>query len=61
MIKNLKKVLLTSFLKSVGRRKPQLVGYNSSQADIPIIIQRAIVHGLPALVFQIVLQSHGRA
>ena len=43
--KSEEKVLLTSFLKSVGRRKPQLVGYNSSQADIPIIIQRASVHG----------------
>jgi predicted PolB exonuclease-like 3'-5' exonuclease len=45
------KVLLTSFLKSVGRRKPQLVGYNSSQADVPIIIQRSIVHGLPGFGF----------
>jgi predicted PolB exonuclease-like 3'-5' exonuclease len=45
------KVLLTSFLKYVGRRKPQLVGYNSSQADVPIIIQRSIVHGLPGFGF----------
>ena len=45
------KVLLTSFMKSVGRRKPQLVGYNSSQADIPIIIQRAIVNGLSGFGF----------
>lgn len=49
--KSEEKVLLTSFLKSVGRRKPQLVGYNSSQADVPIIIQRAIVHGLPGFGF----------
>lgn len=38
-------------MKSVGRRKPQLVGFNSSQADIPIIIQRAIVNGLSGLGF----------
>ena len=49
--KSEEKVLLTSFMKSVGRRKPQLVGYNSSQADVPIIIQRAIVHGLPGFGF----------
>ena len=54
------KVLLTSFLKSVGRRKPQLVGYNSSQADVPIIIQRSIVHGLPVLAFLIVQPSLGK-
>jgi len=35
----------------VGRRKPQLVGYNSAQADLPIIVQRAIVHGLPGFGF----------
>ena len=45
------KVILNSFMKSVGRRKPQLVGYNSAQADVPIIIQRAIVNGLPGLGF----------
>ena len=45
------KVLITSFLKSVGRRKPQLVGFNSAQADIPIIIQRAIINGLPGFGF----------
>lgn len=45
------KTILRSFMKSVGRRKPQLVGYNSSQADIPIIIQRAIVNGLPGMGF----------
>ena len=49
--KSEEKALLTSFLKSVGRRKPQLVGYNSSQADVPIIIQRSIVHGLPGFGF----------
>ena len=44
-------VILSSFMKSVGRRKPQLVGFNSAQADVPIIVQRAIVHGLPGMGF----------
>lgn len=43
--------LLTAFLKAVGRRKPQLVGYNSAQSDVPIIVERAIVHGLPGYGF----------
>ena len=42
------KSILIAFMKSVGRRKPQLVGYNSAQADVPIIVQRAIVNGLPS-------------
>jgi predicted PolB exonuclease-like 3'-5' exonuclease len=45
------KTILSSFLKSVGRRKPQLVGYNSAQADVPILVQRSIVHGLPGFGF----------
>ena len=45
------KVLLANFLKSVGRKKPQLVGYNSAQADVPIIVQRSIVNGLPGFGF----------
>ena len=49
--KSSEKTILSSFMKSVGRRKPQLVGYNSAQADLPIIVQRAIVHGLPGFGF----------
>jgi predicted PolB exonuclease-like 3'-5' exonuclease len=45
------KSILVTFLKSVGRKKPQLVGYNSAQADVPIIVQRAIVNGLPGFGF----------
>ena len=45
------KSLLITFLKSVGRKKPQLVGFNSAQADVPIIVQRAIVNGLPGFGF----------
>jgi len=38
--------ILTALLKSIGSRKPQLVGYNSHNADVPIIVQRSIAHGL---------------
>jgi predicted PolB exonuclease-like 3'-5' exonuclease len=40
------KAILETFLKAVGTRKPQLVGYNSLQSDVPILLQRAIVHGI---------------
>ncbi len=43
--------ILSGFLKAVGRRRPQLVGYNSSNADIPIIVERSIMHGLPGYGF----------
>lgn len=43
--------ILTSFLKAVGRRHPQLVGYNSANSDIPIIVERSIVHGLSGFGF----------
>lgn len=39
-------VLLTRFLQGIGRVKPQLVGYNSHQSDIVIMVQRALAHGL---------------
>ena len=38
--------ILQTLLKAVGSRKPQLVGYNSHNADVPIIVQRSIVNGL---------------
>ncbi|MBC2593719.1 hypothetical protein H5P28_05530 [Ruficoccus amylovorans] len=38
--------ILEMFLKAVGGSKPQLVGFNSVNADVPIIVQRAIIHGL---------------
>ena len=40
--------ILDKFLGSIERRSPQLVGYNSSGADLPILIQRAIVNGVRA-------------
>ena len=44
--KSSEKAILQGLLKAIGTRKPQLVGYNSHNADVPIIVQRAIVHGL---------------
>lgn len=38
--------MLDAFMRGIGRKCPQLVGYNSSQADVPILMQRAVVHGL---------------
>lgn len=38
--------LLRRFLVALGDRKPQLVGFNSRDADLPILAQRAMVHGL---------------
>jgi predicted PolB exonuclease-like 3'-5' exonuclease len=38
--------ILESFLKAVGGKHPQLVGFNSNNSDIPIIVQRSIIHGL---------------
>ncbi len=40
------KRILEAFLRAVGGSHPQLVGYNSNSADIPIIAQRSIIHGL---------------
>lgn len=45
------RLILEAFLKSVGKRKYQLVGYNSQQADLPIVVQRSIAHGLPGYGF----------
>lgn len=38
--------IIERFLSALGRKRPQLVGFNSSNADVPILIQRALVHGL---------------
>lgn len=45
------KSILNGFFESVGGKKPQLVGYNSAQADVPILVQRAIVNGLDSRGF----------
>jgi hypothetical protein len=40
--------IISRFLDAVGQKKPQLVGFNSMNADIKILIQRAIVNGIEA-------------
>jgi predicted PolB exonuclease-like 3'-5' exonuclease len=45
------KHIISTFLKAVGTRKPQLVGYNSLNADVPIIVERSIIHGLHGFGF----------
>ena len=43
--------MLKQFLDAVGQRCPQLVGYNSSEADLRILVQRAVVNGISAESF----------
>lgn len=43
--------LLTRFLGALGKARPQVVGYNSVSADIPILIQRALVNGVTSPEF----------
>ena len=45
------KTLLSKFLESAGRVKPQLVGFNVRGADLPILMQRAMAHGIAAAGF----------
>ena len=45
--------LLTRFLTQLGQEepKPQLVGFNSRAADVPILVQRGIIQGVAAGAF----------
>ena len=38
--------ILQRFLLFLTDKHPQLVGFNSKEADLPILVQRAMVHGL---------------
>ena len=40
--------LIANFLKTVGKLKPQLVGFNSSESDLPILLQRGVAQGVSA-------------
>jgi len=40
--------LLQRFLSTIGKMKPQLVGFNITEADMPILLQRAAVCGVTA-------------
>lgn len=43
--------LVSTFLKALGERKPQLIGYNSIAADLKALVQRGIILGLQAARF----------
>jgi predicted PolB exonuclease-like 3'-5' exonuclease len=45
------RTLISRFLESVGKVKPQLVGFNIRGADIPILVQRAMALGITAPAF----------
>jgi predicted PolB exonuclease-like 3'-5' exonuclease len=38
--------LIGDFLKTIGKLKPQLVGFNSSESDLPILLQRGVAKGV---------------
>ncbi len=46
-------VLLAKFLHYVGERKPQLVGFNSLNSDIRVLVQRAMVNDIEAKEFNL--------
>ena len=43
--------IISTFLQAIGKHKPQLVGFNSGNADLRILIQRGIVNGISAPSF----------
>lgn len=43
--------IIGTFLQALGKFRPQLVGFNSRQADLKILMQRAVVQGVAAAEF----------
>ncbi|PSN14867.1 hypothetical protein C7293_09795 [filamentous cyanobacterium CCT1] len=43
--------LISTFLGYMGQHHPQLVGFNSHTADLPILLQRGLVSGISAADF----------
>lgn len=43
--------IIGTFLQALGKRKPQLVGYNSLSADLKILVQRGVAKGIQAREF----------
>ncbi|WP_017298201.1 hypothetical protein [Nodosilinea nodulosa] len=43
--------LIATFLGYLGQHHPQLVGFNSQTADLPILLQRGLVAGISAAEF----------
>ncbi len=44
-------VILDLFLGTIGKHRPQLVGYNSHRSDLKILIQRAAINSVQAADF----------
>jgi len=40
--------VLATFLEALSSHRPQIVGFNSQGSDVPILLQRALIHGLSA-------------
>ena len=40
--------ILAAFFEGLGRRRPQLVGFNSHASDLKLLVQRGLIHGLAA-------------
>jgi len=40
--------IIDTFLNAIGKNKPQLVGYNSANSDLKILVQRGIAKGIQA-------------
>jgi predicted PolB exonuclease-like 3'-5' exonuclease len=43
--------LVSTFLEAVGKHRPQLVGFNSQDSDLKILIQRGVILGVQAAGF----------
>lgn len=43
--------IIERFLSAVGKRRPQLVGYNSSESDMQVLIQRGMINEVSAQEF----------
>ena len=43
--------ILSTFLTAIGEHRPQLVGFNSIDSDLQIMVQRAVILGLQAARF----------
>lgn len=43
--------LVATFLEAVGKHRPQLVGFNSQDSDLKILIQRGVILGVQAREF----------
>ena len=43
--------IIERFLTSVGKYRPQLVGYNSSESDVQVLIQRGMINEVSAADF----------